>query len=308
MRAGGAAAVLLAFSIIILGAGCSGGGAEKDPSSGLLIVVATIHPLADLVRQVGGERVTVSCLLPAGASPHTYEPTAEQARVAATADLFVQAGGGLDEWAGGLIRAGGSGVREIDLCRESGLFELDGYPDRAHNGKTGPPDPHFWLDPLLVRDVISPLLVAVLAELAPENADYFTARLRCFQEELSTLHAGIEADLSRLSSRRFITFHAAWSHFAHRYGLEEVGVIARFPGQEPSAAWMAELVRLVREEKIRAIFAESQFSPALAEGIAAETGVPVFKVDPLGGAGLPGRETYPDLLRYNVRLFSEALR
>lgn len=305
MRAGG---VFFLAVLLFLLAGCFGAEFEQPAPDGTIIVGTTIHPLADLVRQVGGEKVTVFCLLPPGASPHTYEPTAEQARAATAAGLFILIGGGLDEWAAGLIPVEEPGVRRLNLIEESSLVEPGADPVREHNREAGLPDPHLWLDPLLVRDVISPLITGALAKLAPEDEAYFQTRLGRYQEELTALDAEINAKFSGLSSRRFVTLHAAWLHFAHRYALEEVAVITHFPGQEPSAAWMAELVDLIREQDVRAVFAEPQFSSALAEGIATEAGVPILTVDPLGGTGVPGRETYLDLLRYNAHQFYQALR
>lgn len=336
MRLAAAVKFIFVLIIVISVCGCTGTGSrdKKAVSGDGIVVVTTIHPLADIIREVGGERVTVLCLLPAGASPHTYEPTVEQARLIAGADLFVLVGAGLDDWAAGLSRAAGAGLKVLELAgdillldhhgedchseehHDEGCHEHDaeqcagGHED--HGGCSGHDhgslDPHFWLDPLLVRDEICPRVAAALSEIDPGNAAYYAARLETYREELTRLHEEIAAGFSNLQSRSFITFHAAWRYFAHRYGLEEVAVIARFPGQEPSAAWLVELVQLMRHRDIRAVFAEPQFSPALAESIAAESGAPVFIVDPLGGENLPGRETYLDLLRYNARQFREALQ
>src|SRR5512139_561685 len=116
-------------------------------------VVATIFPLADVVRQVGGDEVEVVTLLPPGASPHTFEPTPEQARQVATARVFVDVGAGLDGWAARLRAARTEPL--IVVTATAGVTLLDG----DHHGG----DPHVWLDPVLVRDHVVGAIVEGLA-------------------------------------------------------------------------------------------------------------------------------------------------
>lgn len=329
--------------VLALAAGCAGDRPANE-EAGPINIVTTIYPLADIIGQLGGDRVAVSYLLPAGASPHTYEPTVEQAKLISGAHLFVYVGAGLDEWALKLTEAAGPGLAVIELSEsfsplESGhyyhLDECRDYCDdghhhdehhedehhhdceeghdhdesvhREHCHDHGPYDPHFWLDPLLVRDGISPLLSRVLADLSPEDEAYFESRLDDYRQQLTGLHEEIIAAVSSFSRQDFIAFHSAWRYFAHRYGLHEIAVVADFPGQEPSAGWVAKLITLITEKQIGAILTEPQFSPALAERIAEESGSKVLVIDPLGGENVTGRESYLELMRFNLRAFREAL-
>ncbi|MEW5784528.1 MAG: metal ABC transporter substrate-binding protein [Bacillota bacterium] len=327
--------------IILLPAGCAVDKAADTGAAQTVNVVTTVYPLADIVKQLGGERVAVSCLLPAGASPHTYEPTVEQAKLIAEAQLFVFVGAGLDEWALKLTEAADRELSVVKLADHLDLLEPGQYHhlNQSHEENTanadydredhaaeqnehvagaepgpgyyghihGPADPHFWLDPLLVRDKISPRLYEELAALSPEHEAYFEKRLDEFRRQLNLLHQEIAAAVTGFSKHDFIAFHSAWRYFARRYGLHEAAVVAEFPGQEPSAGWVAELVELVGDDQIGAILTEPQFSPALAERIAAESGIKVLVVDPLGGENLPGRETYLEMMRFNLSAFKEAL-
>src|SRR5439155_8240531 len=114
--------------------------------------------------------------------------------------------------------------------------------------------------------------------------------------------------ISRFTLHEIVTFHAAWDYFARRYGLTVLASIEESPGREPGPRAIAGIVRLVREKGLRAVFAEPQFPPKAAEAIAAECGVRVLVLDPLGGEGVPGRGDYPSLMRYNVAVMEEALR
>lgn len=305
--------------VMLIAAGCAADEAPGEGTEPSINVVTTIFPLADIIEQLGGEKVTVSSLLPAGASPHTYEPTVEQARLIVEAQLFVFVGAGLDEWAFKLTEVAGPGLAVVELAEifdllESGRYHQleedhgdDHHDDDHHDHDHGRDDPHFWLDPLLVRDAITPRLYEELATLSPQDRTYFKGRLEEYRQQLTLLHEEITGAVSGFSRRDFIAFHSAWRYFAQRYDLCEVAVIAEFPGQEPSAGWVADLVGLIKEKEIGAILTEPQFSPALAERIAEESGIKVLIIDPLGGENVSGRESYLELMRYNLSVFKDAL-
>jgi zinc transport system substrate-binding protein len=300
---------LLLLSALIIGA-CSANQVSEKPFADQVQVVATIYPLADLIRQLGGDRVMVTYLLPAGASPHTFEPTTDQARQVADARLFVYIGAGLDQWALKLAEAGTSDLVTLDLSAQVSLHQHDQYShdygnDHDHAGTT---DPHFWLDPVLVKEQIMPALEAALADIMPNEKAYFSDRMVAYQEELDSLDREIDETTASFSKDSFISFHSAWQYFARRYDLHELAVVASFPGQEPSAGWVAELVEMIEEHEVGAILVEPQFSTALAESIADEAGIQVLTVDPLGGENSIGRQTYLDLMRYNLEVFREALQ
>lgn len=324
------------FLLMLLAFSCTGREVEPEKPEPVIDVVATIYPLADIVGRIGGEKVKVSSLLPAGASPHTYEPTVEQARQIEQAELLIYVGAGLDDWAAKMFEAAGPGLLVIAASDRvpmieagpyqyiendascNGDFEQDCDPDHPdHDGHDchsrcshdhGPKDPHFWLDPLLVRDSLCPAVFEKLVALGPAQEAYFQQNYEDYRQELTLLHDEIDATLTALAQDSFITFHSAWQYFARRYGLREVAVIARFPGQEPSAGWLAELVELIEAEEIGAIFAEPQFPARLAENIAEEAGIEVLVLDPLGGENIAGRQSYLEMMRYNLSVFEKAMR
>lgn len=328
---------IMIFIMVFSFTGCASDKAEINGEDSDLKIVTTIYPLADIAGRLGGDKVHVSYLLPAGSSPHTYEPTVEQARLMEQADLIIYVGANLDNWAVRMTDAIDPGLNTINISEKVDLIDAADYfrfeeeevdHDCDHNNEHsctdcedhhdhanhdycchdhGPEDPHFWLDPLLVRDVICPAIHEKLIELKPESKDYFNRSYEEYLQELTALDEKINDAVANFSRTKFIAFHSAWQYFAGRYGLEEVAVIAQFPGQEPSAGWVAELTELIREEEIGAIFTEPQFSSALAERIAEESGAEVMIIDPLGGEGVPGRESYLELMRFNLSAFKEAM-
>ena len=284
-------------------------GKEVSTASEEINIITTIFPLADIINNIGGEKVEVTTFLSPGDSPHTFEPSVEQAKKTSEASLLFYIGGGLDDWAVGLAR--GEGVPKVEVMEHLEKWILEYEPihldNQACSHSHGSHDPHVWMDPVLVKEIIAPLVYNELKSLSPEDDHYFRKNLESFQEELGQLHQDIEKTVKNFSRRRFISYHSAWNYFAHRYGLEESASIEEFPGKEPSARWLTELVDLAEEKNIKVIFAEPQLSSKAAETIAEEIGGKVKILDPLGGENLSGRDGYIKLIRYNLEIFREAL-
>lgn len=301
--------------VVVLAFAC--GVTRPAAAAGEPVVVATIHPLTAIARELAGNWIDGHTLLPPGASPHTFEPRPGQMRTLAGASLIIAVGQGLDDWALQLARsAQRADVLLVgDEVAAAGLgIDFSGDEEHHHGEPAEEPhrhggaiDPHVWLDPVLVRDVIAPAIARRLAAVLPGREAEIEANLRAFQEELSRLDADIARLLSFPGSKAFISYHSAWRYFARRYGLEEVATVAGFPGREPSARWVADVVRTAREHGVTVIFAEPQLSPKAAETIAREIGGQVLMMDPIGGPGLAGRERYSDLLRYNAGMLADAL-
>jgi len=316
---------------------------QDDEVEDAVEVVTTIFPLADIVENLGGGRVKVTALLPPGASPHTYEPTVEQAKAVAKADLFIFVGGGLDNWVLDLAEAEGVSTLEVmeqmgeqileynpvqlDEAGEDGQGDTEAHEhehaqespadepnheDEEHNNHSrehhhGAYDPHVWMDPVLVKDLIAPLITEKLKEVDPERVNAFDNSLVKYQAELEELHQEILTAVGKFTKKQFISYHSAWNYFAHRYGLEEVASVEAFPGKEPSAQWLAQLVDLAKNYQIDVLFAEPQMSTETTEIIAEEIGGRVLVLDPLGGKGVSGRDSYIDLIRFNLEIFRQAL-
>jgi zinc transport system substrate-binding protein len=259
-----------------------------------LAVVASIHPIADIAERVGGSLAEVQVLLPAGTSPHTFEPTPREMRLLSKADLFLAVGLGLEHWAGTLVDAADGRGRQVMVSKGVPLLGGD------------PPNPHIWLDPLRAK-VIAANIANAYEHLLPDRAPMIVEQRRRVSASLDSLHHWIAEMLDKLTTRRFVAFHPAWVYFAERYGLEQVAVIEEFPGKEPSPRYLAQLIGLTREVGVPVIFAEPQLNPKVARILAEEAGVGVAVVDPLGGEGIPGRECYMELMRWNTEVMVRAM-
>jgi zinc transport system substrate-binding protein len=281
----------------------SGACAPADaPSAGAPMVVVTIFPIADLVARVAGDALRVETLLPPRASLHTWEATPGQIRSLRHAAGYVTVGGGLDGWLEGL----GEDTPGLATLRLTDGMTLRRSEHAAQGEDTG--DPHVWLDPILVRDEILPRLTSFLAHLVPEaRAAGVRARGAAVADSLTALDAQIRGELANLPRRGFIATHEAWTYFADRYGLHDLGSLYEGPGHEPSAQGLARLVDAARATGLRAVLTEPQLAETAARALADEVGAEIVLVDPLGGPGLPDREGYFQLMRFNARAFARAL-
>jgi zinc transport system substrate-binding protein len=128
----------------------------------------------------------------------------------------------------------------------------------------------------------------------------YAERAQRIRTDLEQLHAEIIQRTETLPNRRFIALHSAWTYFARRYNLVQAAVVEPFPGREPSPRYLAGLAQLMRREQVQAVVIEPQLSTNAAQALARETGARVGLMDPYGGPGVPGRESYLDLMRYDV--------
>ena len=275
-------------------AGC--GAATPAASSSKMLVAASIPPIADMVRQVGGERVEVLTMVPPGASPHTYEPTPEQMRRLAAARILFLNGVGLEFWADKAVQAVGNPDLQVVVLSE-GMPLLQSSEHAAGN-------PHLWLSPRRAMKYVERIRDALIAA-DPAGEATYRAHAEAYQQQLQRLDADIRAAVATFHSREMVTFHAAWAYFIHDYGLHQAAVLETTPGREPSAAEVAQIVETIKRVGAPAVFAEPQFPPRAARVIAEEAGVPVLTLDPLGGT--PPRETYIKLMRWNLEQLQKGL-
>ena len=285
----------LPWLLALLVAACAAGA---PPIADRLLIAASIAPLADFARQVGGDHVSVVTLVPPGASPHTYELTPSQVEQVARARLLVLNGVGLEYWADKLVKGAGN-PKLIVVDTSQGIEILDG-----DSGALGG-NPHVWLDPQNAIVQVEHIRDALIQS-DPAHAEVYRNRALAYVAQLQALDREVAAETGTWSSRQFIAFHPAWAYFARRYGLEQAAVIESSPGREPSPAEVARIVETAKRIGARAIFAEPQFSAKAAQTIAEETGAAVLFLDPLGSSLVD--PSYLSLLRYNVAQMSVALR
>ncbi|HEY5488601.1 MAG TPA: metal ABC transporter substrate-binding protein [Candidatus Limnocylindrales bacterium] len=300
-------AVTLLLTAAFAGA-CGGPSGDPSSSGGRLIVVATTTVFADMVRQVGGDRADVHALVPKGGDVHTFDPAPSDAVALSKASLLVMNGLGLDDWLLPFAQqAGAAGVPVLALGENlTGVTYIEG-------GDPGDPadryNPHVWMNPAYARLYVESIRQK-LDELDPAGKQTYDTNAAAYDAKLAELDSWARLQMLAIpdSQRRVVSFHDAFPYFAAAYDLEIVGVVVESPGQDPSAAQVARLVDAIKQAGVGAILTETQFSPALAETIASETGAQVVQDLYTDTLGDPPIDTYEAALRYDVDQITAALK
>ncbi|GJE74433.1 metal ABC transporter substrate-binding protein [Methylorubrum suomiense] len=278
-----------------------------------LKVVATFSILADLVTQVGGERVAVTSLVGPDADAHGYSPAPGDARRVAEADLVVVNGLGFEGWIERLIRA--SGTRAPVVTASNGITTIPASEDHDHDHTHGAeagehPDPHAWQSVANVKIYVTNIRDA-LAKADPDHAADYAARAEAYRAQLDALENEIRTALSQIpeSQRRVITTHDSFGYYAAAYGLRFLAPQGISTNSEAGPKDVARIIRQIRRDKIPAVFVESIADPRLMQQIARESGAKVggrLFSDALSGPTSTA-PTYLDMMRSNLRAFREAL-
>jgi ABC-type Zn uptake system ZnuABC Zn-binding protein ZnuA len=302
-----AGALLVLIGLLGAGCGAAGGGA----SGGSLNVVASTSFLADIAQNVAGDRFHVQSLIPVGTDPHAFEPTPSDLRKIAGADLVVVNGGGLEGALLTTIRNDvGGGTRIVNAS--AGLKSRTPQPGEPPLD-SGQEDPHFWLDPVLVKTYVANIACA-FSKADPAGASAYKANAAAYDKKLDALDAWVKRQVAQIppQNRKLVMDHASHGYFADRYGFTVVGTVlpSATTSDTPTAKQLADLTRTIRRAGVKAIFVDASDNPQLAEQIGAETGVKVVTglLDhSLTGPGGPA-PTYIAMVRYDTRQIVEALK
>lgn len=287
----GASAVrrfVLALSLVLLLVpGCRDSGSRGDAP---VTAVATTTQVADLVRNVGGPRVSVDGILRPNSDPHEYEPRPSDATALTLADLVFRSGGDLDKWLDEIIDNAGGDARQVTLI------------DSVH--RMGD-DPHWWQNPRNAILAVGAIRDA-LVNADPAGKRGYDRRAAAYVRKLQALDGAIARCVDRVppDKRKIVTTHDALGYFADRYGVKVIGaVIPSLSTQaQASARDVDKLVDQIRSEGVEAIFPEASITQKLEEAIGREAGAEVgakLYADTLGPEG-SGAATYLDAMRHNA--------
>lgn len=309
-----AAGLLLSVSL----SGCSGKKAESSGKTGVtsvkssgnksgrsrIKVIATTNIVADVVSNIGGDKINLSVLIPAGTSPHTFQPRPADLAKISSADVVFINGAGLEEFMGGVMKNIVSGVKVVSLS--------EGIKLRKSVIEKGEPDPHVWFSPVNII-YWTKRIEETLSGLDAANKNYYSGHAVSYIKKLINLDKWVSAKVSGIPvrKRRLVTDHFFLGYFADRYKFKIVGVIykSHSTAAEPSARDISKLIDSMRKDRIPAIFIGKFSSMNIAREIARDTKaaiVPVYTgtLDPPGGEV----DTYDKLIRYDVSRITENLK
>ncbi|MEB3224575.1 MAG: zinc ABC transporter substrate-binding protein [Synechococcus sp.] len=250
-----------------------------------LKITVSILPQKYFVEKIGGDRVQVSVLVGPGIEAENYEPKPQQLRELSGANAYIGIGIFFEDVWGDRLRAtnqemawldASEGIEKIPLL-DHHHHEGDGH-DHGTTKEGELLDPHTWLSPQRVKQQAQNIY-QLLVQLDPDGETVYAENLEKFLTEIDQLDQTIQERLAPLKNRTFLVLHPAWGYFAADYDLEQVSI--EVEGQEPSAAELADLVKIAQEKQIRTIFVQPQFSGQAAEAIAQEINATIVLLDDL---------------------------
>jgi zinc/manganese transport system substrate-binding protein len=269
--------------------------------------VASFSILADLVRQVGGDRVQVAALVGPDADAHAFAPSPADANRIAGATIIVVNGLGFEGWMERLVKS--SGTKAPVVVASRGITPIESEDDPGGQDRHAY-DPHAWQSITNAKTYIANIRDGLIAADAAGRETY-AANASRYLAELDQLEGEVKAAIARIpaSRRRVITTHDAFGYFARAYGMTFIAPQGVSTEAEASAKGVARIIRQVRSERIPAVFLENVSDPRLMDRIAKETGARIggkLYSDALSAPGGPAA-TYVDMMRNNIRAFSAAL-
>lgn len=317
---------LLAAASLAISVSAAAEASDKASAAEPVKAVASFSILADMVRNVGGDRVEVTELVGPDGDAHEFNPTPADAKKLARADIFFVNGLGFEGWMerletssgfGGATVVASTGIKPREMHEEHGDHASGDDHDAGHEEHPeyhdhdhGDMDPHAWQDlangEIYVANIRDGLIAA-----DPGGKAIYEANAEKYLAALKAEDAAVKTALGALpqSRRRIITSHDAFGYFGDAYGLEILAPEGVSTASEPSAKDVATIIRQIRKDKIPAVFLENVTNAKILEQIATESGAKIggtLYSDALSGPDGPA-PTYLDMFRHNVGTLTAAL-
>lgn len=287
------ALILIALAVLIF---VFFGNRNSDTTSGPIKVAASIKPVADLVKVIGGDKIESVTILPDGSSPHTYEPMAADLSKLVNTKIAFIIGLDLDDWSLMMLKSGA--VRDYKVTKLSDNIELLPSIEEDEPGD----DPHYWLS-YSNAEIMVKKISSELAEIDPNNKDYYFTNAIEYIKLLTEAKKQAQEKVDLLEQKEIVTFHSAFQYFAKDIGLEVVATIEPFAGSEPTPQYLAEVGKTINEYNISVLFREPQLSDSVVTAIANDYDASIETLNPMGNAG----ESYLEMMQYNVDTIVNAL-
>jgi len=270
--------VIITLVMLLVSVSCS--SSKKNQQEQKESVTVSVLPQKYFVEKIVGDRFNVNVMIPPGASPVTYEPTPKQMRDLSDSKVYIRVGHIEFEksWMNKLKNVNPE-MEIIDQSKTVDLIEPENGHDHNHEGHHHHGvDPHIWTSPQEVKKQAE-FIYQYFIKNYPESEAEFTSNYNVFKSELDSLDTYLHQTLKPCQNKKFLIFHPALSYIARDYGLEQISI--EIDGKEPTPANIREIIRTAKNENIRVVFVQRQFSTHNAEVIAKEIEGRVVQIDPL---------------------------
>lgn len=250
--------------------------AKTDANAKVKIAV-TIAPQKYIIMKIAHSRIDVVVMVPPGSSPHSYEPKPKQMTDLANAAAYLTIGDPAERNWLDKFKSVNRDMKIVPIDTGIDKIDMDDKEKQENNDPNGK-DPHVWLDPVLMMTLAKNTAEALI-EADPANKLYYQTNLAIFERQLENLDKNMSRMFKNLKNRKFMVFHPSWGYFAKRYNLEQISV--EVDGKSPKPAELVQLIKTAKDNDMKLIFAQPQFSQKEVSTIAKETGARVAIMDPL---------------------------
>lgn len=294
-------------------------GSASSGQGKKLSVMATFYSMYDFASKIGGDKVTVTNMVPAGTEPHDWEPAASDITNLEKANVFVYSGAGMEHWVED-VRSTLENKNLVTVEASAGISLREGHQeDEEASNQAGHEeeeheesgyDPHVWIAPLNAKIEMKNIKDA-LSKADPGNADYYAANYKTWSAACDKLDQTYKDALSGLSNKNIVVSHEAFGYLCDAYGLKQMGIEGLSPDSEPDPARMAEIQDFVKKNNVKVIFSEELVSPKVAQAIADATGAKVQMLNPLEGLSdeqLAAGDDYFSVMEKNLDALKAALQ
>ena len=319
-------AVGVALTLIVALSGCSSQSATEQPADesassepAKVQVVASFYPMYDFAQKIGGDRVEVTNLVPAGTEPHDWEPSTDDIKTIDSADVLVYNGAGMEHWIDDTLASlDNKDLVSVEASKDVTLRALDEHEaaeeeaehaDEGDEHDHGAYDPHVWLSPENAKSEMAAIRDA-LVQADPDGADEYNANYEKWAAECDALDSEFRDKLANTSSKNIVVSHEAFGYLCDAYGLNQVPIEGIDADAEPDAKTLASITEFVKENDVKTIFSEELVSPKVAQTIADETGATVEELNPIEGLTdeeLAAGQDYFSTMRSNLDELVKAL-
>ncbi|MHB1419487.1 MAG: metal ABC transporter substrate-binding protein [Bacillota bacterium] len=296
--------LVIALGTLLL-SGCGSTVDANGPGQGKKISVYTsFYAMYDFAQKIGGDKIQLTNLIPAGTEPHEWEPSPRDMVNIEKADVLIYNGAGMENWIDQV--SGAIQNKQLIILDTSKDLQLLDNPDHHEDLQY---DPHVWLNPMLAKKQMEAIKNALVTT-NPANKDYYEKNYTDNAKKLDVLDKEYQDAVAQFKNKDIVVAHQAFSYLCEAYGLKQVSIEGLAADSEPTPSRMAEIVNFAKAQDLKYIFFEELVSPKVAEAIATEVGAKTGVLNPLEGLeekDMKAGKDYFSVMRDNLAVLKKAL-
>jgi zinc transport system substrate-binding protein len=246
--------------------------------SAKITVLATFYPLYDFAQNVGGDKISVSVLVPETVDVHDFEPTPSDIAQVSSANVLIYNGAGLEPWIQDVINSAGN-PNLITVDTSEGITLLPVSAQFQQGNRTV--DPHIWLNPEDAKQQVNNILQGLI-KADPSDSQYFTDNANNYLAKLDELNAEAINATTNTSTNVFVTFHEAFAYFAKQYNVTQISILGPFQ-EEPTPTDIQNVINTIHQYHLKYVGYESLENPAISQSISTQTNATLINMNPIEG-------------------------